>query len=89
MPTSDSKNVTTGAAAPALTALVKLSRKVNTSSGDDGRYVVSFAAADDDRNRTWAPADQAPVFPLELAVSREIGDALDTTRTYQITITEV
>lgn len=88
MPTSDSKATAAGPA-PALTALVKLVRKVNTSTGDDGRYLVSFAAADDDRNRTWAPADQAPVFPLELAVSREVGDALDTTRTYQITIAEL
>jgi hypothetical protein len=86
MPTSDK---TAAGPAPVLTALVKVNRKVNTSHGDDGRYAVSFAAAQDDRNVTWAPADQAPVFPLELAVSREVGDALDTTKTYQITITEL
>jgi hypothetical protein len=87
MPAQDSSK-SAAAAAPLLTAAVKVNRKVNTSSGDDGRYSVDFGAAEDDRNGQWAPADQMPVFPLTLAVSREVGDALDTTKTYLVTITE-
>jgi hypothetical protein len=87
MPT---EKTTTSAPAPAplVSAFVKVTHKINTSADDTRRYSVTFAESGDDRNQAWAPADQLPVFPLHLALSGEVGDQLDMTKTYLVTIIE-
>lgn len=87
MPTTD-KASDKASPAPVLAALVRVHRKVNTSHDDARQYVIEFGAAEDDRNREWSPDDMPPVFPLNLAVSGEVGDALDVTKTYRLTLTE-
>lgn len=77
-------------AAPLVAALVKLDRKVNDSNGDHRQWIVSFSATEDgsEANAAWAPADRAPVFPLQITVSGDVGDALELGKSYGVFIAE-
>jgi hypothetical protein len=85
--TESKTQATTPAAGEVLSASVTLQRRVNDTNGDNRQWIVVFAATDGEA-ADWAPADRAPVFPLQLTVSGDVGDALEIGKTYRVTITE-
>jgi hypothetical protein len=87
--TSVSKPADKSTSAPVLTAFVKINRKVNSSTGDRRTWSLDIGAADDDRNADWAPEGQPGVLPISMVVSGDVGDALDVTKTYRLTLEQV